>query len=160
MKIDSPFRKPGLNLTNIFRYMMEAGYNPCYEHTHIQFDLEGNLAVVECEDGIASVKIFFSIDQEQYGLFIEASNSTMLETYIVKPAVLDDMQNIVFSFEFICGNIRDFRKYFPQALDYLLDALSVHKAEMRRLVSASRILTKKVPETDETVTGTVRKILS
>lgn len=160
MKTDSPFRKPGLNLTNIFRYMMEAGYYPSYEQTHIQFNLEGNLAVVECEEGIASVKIFFSIDQEQYGLFIEASNSTMLKTYIVKPTVLDDMQNIVFSFEFLCGNIRDFRKYFPQALDYLLDTLSVHKAEMKRLVSASMILTKKAPETDETVTGVVRKILS
>jgi hypothetical protein len=160
MKIDSPFRKPGLNLTNIFRYMMEAGYNPSYEHTHIQFDLEGNLAVVECEDGIASVKIFFSIDQEQYGLFIEASNSTMLKTYIVKPAVLDDMQNIVFSFEFLCADIRDFKKHFPRSLDYLTDALSVHKAEMRRLVYANGLMTKKVPETDETVTGTVRKILS
>lgn len=160
MKIDSPFRKPGLSLTNIFKYMMEAGHNPSYEYSHIQFDLDGNTAVVECENGFAAVRIFFSIDQEQYPLFIEASNLTMLKTYVVKPTVLEDMQNIVFSFEFICGNIRDFRKHFPHALDYLLDALSVHKAEMKRLVSARRILTKTVPETDETVTGTVRKLLS
>ena len=140
--------------------MMEAGYNPSYEYTHIQFELDGNTAVVEFEDGLASIGIFFSIDHEQYNLFIEACNSTMLKTYIVKPSVLEDMQNIVFSFEFICDSIKDFKKTFPRALEYLLDALSIHKAEMKRLISTQSAKRKTIPDMDETMPGIGRKLLS
>ena len=140
--------------------MMEEGYYPCYEYTHISFDLDGNIAVVECEDGFASVRIFFSIDQEEYDMFIEASNLTMMKTYAVKPTVMDDRQNIIFSIEFLCDGIRDFRRYFPRSLNCLRDALISHKAEMKRLMSKRNADTKKVPDTDDLMTGTVRKILS
>ncbi len=160
MNADSPRRKPDLDLKNIFRYMMEEGYYPNYEYTHIQFNLDGNTAVVECEDGFASVRIFFSIDKEEYDLFIEASNLTMLSTYAVKPAMLDDRENIVFSIEMLCENIRDFKHYFPRALDCLRDALISHKAEMKRLILERHPDKKNVPDTEVNASGTNRKILS
>lgn len=160
MNTDSPRRKPDLKLKDIFRYMMEEGYYPSYEYTHIQFNLDGNTAVVECEDGFASVRIFFSIDQEEYDLFIEASNLTMLNTYAVKPAVLDDRENIVFSIEMLCEGIRDFKHYFPRALDCLRDALISHKAEMKRLFLERHPSKKNVPDTEVTASETNRKLLS
>jgi hypothetical protein len=53
--------KTSLNMRSIFRCMMEEGYYPVYENTHITFGLEDNLAVVEYEEGILSVRLFFSI---------------------------------------------------------------------------------------------------
>ena len=84
-----------LNLRNIFKSMMEGGYYPVYERTHIQFGLDDNIAVLEYEEGILSIRLFFSIDEEAYDLFLEASNSMMLSTSLVKPAIMDDMQNIL-----------------------------------------------------------------
>lgn len=147
-------------MKNIFRYMMEEGYNPSFEHSHIQFELDGNIAVVEYEDGFASVRIFFSIDEYNYDLFIEASNRAMIKTYVVKPTVLDDRQNIVFSYEFICDSIRDFKRYFHRGLDCLRETLAIHKEEMRHLIASRNATTKAVPDIDEIISGTARKILS
>lgn len=160
MKTDSPFRKPGLGLTNVFKYLMESGYNPSYEYTHIQFDLDGNIAVVECEHGFASVRIFFSIEQEEFDMFIEASNLTMVKTYSVKPVVLEDKENIVFSCEFFCNNIRDFRRFFPMALDCLREGLSTHKAEMKKIFLSGQRGNRPLPDTVESISGSDRKILS
>lgn len=160
MKTESPFRKPGLSLTNVFKYMMESGYNPSYEYSHIQFDLEENIAVVECENGFASVRIFYSIEKEESDMFIQASNQTMINTYSVKPVVLEDRENIVFSCEFFCNNIRDFRRFFPRALDCLRDVLSTHKAEMKKIFLSATRETKPIPDTEEFISGIGRKLLS
>ena len=96
-------------LRNIFRHMMEKGYYPVYEQTHIQFDIDDNIAVVEYNEDIVSVRLFFSIDEDSYDLFLEASNMMMLKTYVIKPVILDDMTNIMLSGEFICDNMRDFK---------------------------------------------------
>ena len=80
-----------LIMRRIFRCLMEEGYYPRYEETHILFSLDDNTAVVEYEEGVISIRLFFSIDEEAYGLFLEASNEVMLETYIVKPVILNDM---------------------------------------------------------------------
>lgn len=158
MKADSPY----VRLRGIFRCMMEEGYSPVFEKTHIQFGIDDNIAVVEYEEDIVSVRLFFSIEEDEYDLFLEASNSTMLETYIVKPAVLDDMQNIMFSCEFMCDNIRDFRRFFPRAVTRLKETLAAHKFQMKKMIVANEALSATIPATDDSVTGTVRrnKILS
>lgn len=139
---------------------MEDGYYPTFEQTHIQFNMDDTIAVVEYEDGILSVMVFFSIDEDAYGLFLEASNSTMIETYSVKPTVLDDMKNLLFSCEMLCDNVREFRKFFPRMIAMLNEAISIHKEETRKLILASEIANATIPAMDETMTGTNRKILS
>ena len=160
MKTDSLQKLPSLNMRSIFRCMMEDGYYPTFEQTHIQFNMDDTIAVVEYEDGILSVMVFFSIDEDAYGLFLEASNSTMIETYSVKPTVLDDMKNLLFSCEMLCDNVREFRKFFPRMIAMLNEAISIHKEETRKLILASEIANATIPAMDETMTGTNRKILS
>ena len=137
--------------------MMEDGYYPTFEENHIQFNLDGNSAVVTYDEDILGVRLFFMIDEEEYGLFLEASNMTMLETYSVKPAVMDDMSSLMFSCEVMCDNVRDFRRFFNRALERLRNAMRVHKSEMRKLVIASEIAAK-IPASEET--GITRKIFS
>ena len=43
----------------IFKYMMESGYNPDFQYSHIQFNLDGNIAVVDTEEDFVSLRIFF-----------------------------------------------------------------------------------------------------
>lgn len=140
--------------------MMEDGYFPVFERTHIQFGIDDNIAVVEYDEDIVSVRLFFSIDEEAYDLFLEASNSMMIETYIIKPAILDDMKNIMFSCEFMCDSMRDFRRFFPRSIDRLKEALDVHKSKMKKLILASEVAAATIPATEESVAGIARKILS
>ena len=153
-------RKPSLNLRSIFRFMMEEGYYPTFEKTHIQFGLDDNIAVVEYEERVVSVRLFFSIDEEAYELFLEASNMTMIETFSVKPAILDDMKNIMFSCETLCDNLREFRKFLPWAIDRLKEALDVHKDEMKKLLLANEMAATTIPAADDFATGRGRKLLS
>ena len=139
---------------------MEDGYFPVFERTHIQFGIDDNIAVVEYDEDIVSVRLFFSIDEEAYDLFLEASNSMMIETYIIKPAILDDMKNIMFSCEFMCDSMRDFRRFFPRSIDRLKEALDVHKSKMKKLILASEVAAATIPATEESVAGIARKILS
>jgi hypothetical protein len=53
-----------LTMRSIFRCMMEDGYYPTFEKTHIQFDMDDNIAVVEYEEGILAVRLFFSIEED------------------------------------------------------------------------------------------------
>lgn len=165
MKTDST-KKTGrsLNMTSIFRCMMEEGYYPVYEKTHIVFGLDDNLAIVEYTEGILSVRLFFSIDAEAHDMFLEAANETMMKEYIVKPVVLDDMKNIMFSCEILCDTVREFRKFFPRSISLLTDALRQHRQEMKRLILASEIVSKTVPATDDwsSMAGTdkFRKVVS
>ena len=153
-----------LDMRNIFRVMMEEGYYPIYERTHIVFGLDDNLAVLEYEEGVLSVRLFFSIEQESYPLFLEAANQTMLKAFSVKPVVLDDMKNLMFSCEILCDTVREFRKFFPRGVEMLKEAIRIHKKEMKKLLLSSSLLTGRVPATDDlaSMTGTEnsRKVLS
>ena len=151
--------KAGLSMRSMFRCMMEEGYYPTFEQTHIQFGLDENIAVLEYEEGVLSVRLFFSIEEEAYEIFLEASNMMMAETFAVKPVVLEDMKNIMFSCEIRCDNLREFRKCLPWAIDKLKEGLRVHKGAMKRLILASELVSKTIPATDDLVAGT-RKILS
>ena len=151
--------KAGLSMRSMFRCMMEEGYYPTFEQTHIQFGLDENIAVLEYEEGVLSVRLFFSIEEEAYEIFLEASNMMMAETFAVKPVVLEDMKNIMFSCEIRCDNLREFRKCLPWAIDKLKEGLRVHKGAMKRLILASELVSKTIPATDDPIAGT-RKILS
>ena len=131
--------RASLNLRSIFRCMMEDGYYPTFEKSHILFGLEDNIAVVEYEDGVLSIRVFFHIDKEARGLFLEASNEVMTETLMVKPAVLEDMKSIMFSFETLCLTVRDFRRFFPKGVRLLNDALAMHKLEMHRHILEEKV---------------------
>lgn len=151
-------------MRSIFRCMMEDGYYPIYEKSHIVFGIDDNLSVLEYDEGILSIRIFFSIDEENFELFLEASNETMLQAYMVKPAVLDDMKNLMFSCELMCDSVREFRKFFPRGVEMLKEAIRIHKKEMKKLLLSSSLLTGRVPATDDlaSMTGTEnsRKVLS
>lgn len=165
MKSDTE-KKSGrsLNMTGIFRCMMEEGYYPIYEKTHIVFGLDDNLAIVEYEEGVLSVRLFFSIDAETYPLFLEAANETMLKAFVVKPVVLDDMKNLMFSCETLCDTVREFRKFFPRCLELLREALNQHRSEMKKLLLASELTSKTLPATDDISSmagsGKSRKVVS
>lgn len=151
-----------LNMRSIFRCMMEEGYYPTYEKTHILFDVEDNVAVVEYDEGILSIRIFFSIDEDAYDLFLEASNAAMLDTFLVRPVILDNMKNIMFSCEMMCDNVREFRKFFPRGIRYLRDAMILHKAEMKRLVLTENVSSATVSAAEDTsmVSRKAGKLLS
>lgn len=125
-------KKPEYGLINICRCMMEEGYYPVYEKTHILFKLDDNIAVVEYSDNVLSIRVFFTIEEEMREMFMEASNRMMAESYLVKPVILDDRKSILFSCEFLCENIRQFRRLFPIGIERLTEALLLHKCEIKR----------------------------
>ena len=138
-----------LTLRDIFRCMMEDRRSPIYEDSHILFGIDDNLAVVEYEEKILAVRLFFSIDTEACRLFIEASNSMMLTTDIVKAVVLDDRTNIMFSCEMMCDTVKEFKKFFPRAVEYIKEAVVEHKREMKRLITSQDILSRNIAGADE-----------
>jgi hypothetical protein len=152
-------KKAGLSMRSMFRCMMEDGYYPTFEKTHIQFGLDNNIAVVEHEEGVLSVRLFFSIEEEAYEMFLEASNLMMVETFAVKPVVLEDMKNIMFSCEIRCETVREFRKNLPWAIEKLREGLRAHKIQMKKLILANELVSKTLPATDDSATGS-RKLLS
>ncbi len=145
--------KTSLNLRRICRYMMEEGYYPKYEKSHILFGIDDNMGVVEYNEGILSIRLFFTIDEEAYNLFLEASNSTMVETYLVKPAILDDMKNIMFSCEIMCDTIRDLRRFFPRGIDRLKEALQIHQMEMKKAIMSDSLFSGTVSTGDSLPSG-------
>ncbi len=142
-----------LNMRVIFRCMMEEGYYPTYEKTHILFNIDDNVAVLEYEEGILSIRIFFSIDEDAYDLFLEASNAAMLESFIVKPVMTDNMENIMFSCEMICGTMREFKKLLPLGIRYIKDAITVHKLQMKRLILAEKLSSTTITAAEDTFTS-------
>lgn len=140
--------------------MMEDRLSPIYEDSHIIFGIEDNLAVVEYEEKILSVRLFFSIDAEARNLFLEASNSMMLTTDIVKAVVLDDRTNIMFSCEMMCDTVKEFKKFFPRAVEYIKEAVIEHKREMKRLIISPDILSGNIAGADEAAPHNKRKPLS
>lgn len=154
----------GMKMQDIFRCMMEEGYYPVYEKSHIVFGIDDNLCVVEYEEGILSIRLFFSINEDDFEFFLEAANGTMLQAYMVKPTVLDDMQNLMFSCEIMCDTVREFRKFFPRGIEMLKEAIRIHRKEMKKILYSNSFLTKRVPATEDiaSVAGTEksRKVLS
>ena len=132
---------------------MEEGYYPVFEQTHIQFGIGDNIAIVEQDEDLVCLRLFFSIEEDEYDLFLEASNMTMSDTYVVKPVILDDMSKLMFSCEFMCDNMRDFRRFFPRALSRLKEAVKTHKSEMKKLILASEVAAATLPATEETIAG-------
>lgn len=126
--------KPSLTLKRIFRCMMEGGYYPIYEKTHILFDMKDNIGVVEYENGVLAVRLFFIIDEEAYNLFTEVSNTVMQESDLVKPVILDDRCNLMFSCETMCDNVREFRKFFPRCIKLINDTLLLHRSEVKNII--------------------------
>lgn len=152
-----------LTMRSIFRCMMEGNYSPSYEKSHILFNLDDNIGVVEYEEGVLSVRLFFGIEEDAYSLFLAASNTTMCGTFIVKPVVLDDMKSIMFSCEILCDTVREFRRFFPRCIELIMEALDIHKSEMKRLIKAKSLTDKALPtfeDSFETPLGGHRKILS
>ena len=151
-----------LNMTSIFRCLMEEGYYPAFEKSHILFNIEDNIAVLEYEEGILSVRVFFSIEEDAYDLFLEASNAAMLDSVIVKPVILDDMKNIMFSCEMMCDNVRELRKFLPRSVEYLKEAILTHKEEMKQLVLAEKLssATINVAEDNDILSHKGMKLLS
>ena len=161
MKPESLKKGSRLTLKSMFMNMMENGYNPSHDGNSIQFELGDDTAVVEYNEDIMSVRLFYSIDEEEYDLFLEASNTAMLKSYAVKAAVLDNMTDLMFSCEFPCENIRDFKRFLPKSVDLLTDALKTHKEEMRRLIIASGVVSATIPATESSMAGIgKRKIIS
>lgn len=155
-------KKNGLTFRRIFRYLMEERYYPQYEKTHILFELDGNMAVLEYEECILSVRLFFSIDEEEYDNFLEASNGCMLRTFIVKPAILEDEKTIMFSCEHICENFKDFSRFFPRMISELKQGLKVHKAQMKEILLSQEVAKAALPAVEESFleAGSGRKALS
>lgn len=133
-------KRSTLTMTSIFQCMMEEGFYPIYEKTHIIFGLDDNQAVVEYEDGIASVRLYFSIEEDMYDLFLEAANETMMKTFGVKPVVTPDIKNLMLSCEILCDSQKEFRKFFPRCIKLIKEALKVHKMEMKRLLLAEDLI--------------------
>ena len=138
-----------LNMRVIFRCMMEDGYYPTFENNHILFNIEDNTAVLEYEEDILSIRIFFSIEEDEYDLFLEASNAAMLESFIVKPVIMDNMKNIMFSCEMMCGTLREFRRFLPRGIQYLKDAIITHKIQMKQLILAEKISSAAISAAEE-----------
>ena len=126
--------KKEVTLRKIFQYLMENGYCPTFEKTYITFGVGENIAVLEYEENILSVRLFFSIEEEQYEDFLEASNSSMINSFLVRTTILDDRKNIMFSCETLCDTFRDFQRFFPRLLELLAEGLDQHKNEMKELL--------------------------
>ena len=142
--------KNGLDMKSIFRCMMEDGYYPTYEKTHILFEIDDNTAVVEYEERVLSIRLFFSIEEDAYDLFLEACNATMTETFLVKSAVLEDMKNIMFSCEILCDTVKEFRRFFPRGVERLTEAVLMHKAEMKKLIIAEKVSSATISAAEDT----------
>ena len=153
-----------LTKLNMFKAMMEGGYYPYYNKTHIMFNHDDNPVIVEQSNGILCLRMFFTIEEEAYDLFLEASNQTMLDTYIVKPVLMNDMKTIMFSCETFCYNIREFRKFLPHCIHLIDESIAAHKKEMKKLVLAEEALSKTIPASDDwsSLAGSLKsqKILS
>ena len=141
-------------MRKIFACMMENGCCPTFEDGYILFDVDDNTSVLEYENGVLTLRTFFTIDKEGYEMFLEASNYAMIKSYMIKPVIMEDMKSIMFSCETFCQTVGDFKRFFPLMIEYLRKGMSVHKDQMRELLKAVEMLSYKKPATDEQVVET------
>ena len=151
-----------LTMRKIFAYLMENGYEPSYEDGYILFEIDDDTSVLEYDNGILSVRTFFSIDEEGYDMFMEASNLTMIKSLMIRPVIMEDMKSIMFSCETLCESMSEFRRYLPRLIEFSRKGLAAHKNEMKQLIRATEMLMTKKPASDDIIeTGKPRgKILS
>jgi hypothetical protein len=149
MKTDIKQQKE--EMRKIFTYMMENGYNPTFEDNYILFDIEDNTSVLEYDEGILSIRTFFTIDEDGYDIFLEASNLAMINSLVIRPVIMEDMKSIMFSCETICDNMNDFKRFFPKLIEFSKKGLEIHKHEMKELIQATEILNKTKPATEDMI---------
>ena len=129
--------------------MMEQGYNPKFEDNYILFEIDDNTSVLELDEGILSVRTFFTIDEDGYDLFLEASNFAMIKSLVIRPVIMEDMKSIMFSCETICDNMRDFKRFLPKLIEFSKRGLEIHRHEMKELIAATEFLNKTKPATED-----------
>lgn len=112
-----------LSLIDICRCMMEDGYYPVYRKTYITFSIGDDTAVLEYDQGILSIKVFFSIDDEYSEIFLTAANTIMQSSPTIKSLMDEDGKNITFSCETFCDTKRGFRKFLPWMISRMKEAL-------------------------------------
>jgi hypothetical protein len=149
MKTDIKQQKE--EMRKIFTYMLENGYNPTFEDNYILFDIEDNTSVLEYDEGILSIRTFFTIDEDGYDIFLEASNLAMINSLVIRPVIMEDMKSIMFSCETICDNMNDFKRFFPKLIEFSKKGLEIHKHEMKELIQATEILNKTKPATEDMI---------
>ena len=137
------------DMRKIFTYMMENGYNPTFEDNYILFEIDDNTSVLELDDGILSVRTFFTIDEDGYDMFLEASNLAMIKSLVIRPVIMEDMRSIMFSCETICDNINDFKRFLPKLIEFSKRGLEIHRHEMKELIDATEILDKTKPAIED-----------
>ena len=142
-------QKRDLMIRNIFKYMMENGYSPVFEDDYITFTADDNKSVLDFTDNILIIRTFFTIEEDEYDLFLEASNGAMLKSNMLKPVIMEDMTSIMFSCETFCENMSDFKRFFPRLVTFARDGLQIHKNEMRELLQETDALGKKMPASEE-----------
>lgn len=137
------------NMRKIFTYMMENGYNPTFEDNYILFEVDDNTSVLELDEGILSVRTFFTIDEDGYDLFLEASNLAMIRSLVIRPIIMDDMKSIMFSCETICDSMSDFKRFLPKLIEFSKKGLEIHRHEMQQLIAATEFLEKTKPAVED-----------
>lgn len=150
-------------MKNIFRYLMENGFEPVYEEDFITFNSDDNISILELSNNILSIRTFFTIEEDDYDIFLEASNNSMLRSSLMKAVIMEDMQSIMFSCECLCENMNDFNRFFPRLITLSKQGLQAHRNEMKELIKAADISSKKMPASEEMFfeTGKTRgKLLS
>lgn len=149
-------KKKELAMRNIFRHMMENGYDPVYQDSYIMFDMDDNTSVLEYDGEILSIRTFFTIDEEEYDMFLEASNYAMINTKMIKPVIMENMTNIMFSCETLCDNMADVKRFLPKMVKLSKEGLKAHKNEMRELLQTTNIMSQKMPASEDSFFETGR----
>ena len=147
-------KKHSLTMLKIFRFMMENGYAPEFKENYILFSIDDNMAVLEYEEGILSVRIFFTIEKDEYDTFLEVSNRAMIQSFMIRAVILDDSSCIMFSCETICENLHDFRRFLPRMVELSKEGLKIHKAEMKDMIATEELLKRTMPAADERIVAT------
>lgn len=130
-----------MKLTDICRYMMEEGYYPKYEKTHLLFYIDGNMTLLEYENDILVMRVFFSINEDDFNLFMEVSDTVMLNTHTVKALVTHDRKSIMFCCETMCDNRKSLRKFLPAMISNLKAAMNQHREQMRMQILTHTLYT-------------------
>jgi hypothetical protein len=60
----------------------------------------------------------------------------------------------------MCDTVKEFKKFFPRAVEYIKEAVIEHKREMKRLIISPDILSGNIAGADEAAPHNKRKPLS
>ena len=84
----------------------------------------------------------------------------MMESFIVKPTVLDDMKSIMFSCEMMCDTPGEYKKFFPRGVELLNESLYMHKEEIKKLIASGKALAVQSPDEQYAALPERRKLVS